>query len=405
MGSVYRREQNGTRARKWTICYTDQHGVRRVIPGFTDKAATVEKLRQLEIRAARLQVGLPVEAADHENPLWAKALDDYLAELKRLGRSECYLYSTRRHLVIIGAECGWKRVGQINATRFALLLDQLAAGIPVSNQKHPSKEARWVKPPKPRGPGTLNAYRGYLLCFVRFCRRRGWCVPHFVNDDIPKMSLGRPGDLSKRPMARRALTLDEFRRLTRCPKIKPYRRQLYLVAGLSGLRANELRQLEPQDFTLGEKPQWHCRPEITKGKRLDKVPMLPECAKVLAELVEGKGPTDRLFPRRVPCHRFRADLLLAGIERKDHRGRQADFHGLRYTFCRLVGATLPIQKVRLLMRHANIKTTCDIYLDLGIDDVAEQLQTLPGVLQETTPPESQTAFDASWPDIELRDLD
>ena len=71
-------------------------------------------------------------------------------------------------------------------------------------------------------------------------------------------------------------------------------RLIYLVAGLSGLRKNELRLLEKRDFTpVGDHPTWHLRPEIQKGRRFEKVPMLRECAKLLVNLWSSLGsPTD-----------------------------------------------------------------------------------------------------------------
>ncbi len=64
---------------------------------------------------------------------------------------------------------------------------------------------------------------------------------------------------------------------------------------------------------------------------------------------------------------LQADLRAAGIEPVDGEGRHADFHALRYTFCRLMGEVLPIQKVKVLMRHSTIKLTADPHTQLGID--------------------------------------
>jgi hypothetical protein len=69
------------------------------------------------------------------------------------------------------------------------------------------------------------------------------------------------------------------------------------------------------------------------------------------------------------------------------RGRHADFHSFRYTFCSLMGRILPIQKVKVLMRHSTITLTADLYLDLGIDDTAEGVWTLPRLQQPAQPPE------------------
>ena len=71
------------------------------------------------------------------------------------------------------------------------------------------------------------------------------------------------------------------------------------------------------------------------------------------------------------------DLQRAGVARVDARGRHADFHSLRYTFCKTVGTALPIQKVKLLMRHLTLGMTADLYADLEMEDVAEEVWDLP----------------------------
>ena len=63
----------------------------------------------------------------------------------------------------------------------------------------------------------------------------------------------------------------------------------------------------------------------------------------------------------------------------DDYGRHADFHSFRYTFCRLMGEVLPIQIVKVLMRHQTIGLTADLYGKLGIDDLGEKVWTLPSL--------------------------
>lgn len=94
------------------------------------------------------------------------------------------------------------------------------------------------------------------------------------------------------------------------------------------------------------KPEWRLRPEITKPKRLDIVPMLPECAELLAGLVAGKSPTDHIFASVPILRTFNRDLRRAGIVKRDALGRQGDFHALHYFFCTLTGRSLPIQVVK-----------------------------------------------------------
>jgi integrase len=71
------------------------------------------------------------------------------------------------------------------------------------------------------------------------------------------------------------------------------------------------------------------------------------------------------------------DLARAGIPRQDARGRWADFHSFRYTFCTWMAQRHPIQVVQRLMRHGTITLTRDLYNDLDLSDTAEELWTLP----------------------------
>ena len=74
------------------------------------------------------------------------------------------------------------------------------------------------------------------------------------------------------------------------------------------------------------------------------------------------------------------DRRRAGIAKKD-AGNSADFHSLRYFFCTTMGEKLPIQRVRILMRHRDIRTTCNLYMQLGPTDAAEEGWSPPGILR------------------------
>ena len=49
------------------------------------------------------------------------------------------------------------------------------------------------------------------------------------------------------------------------------------------------------------------------------------------------------------------------------------------TICRSMGEVLAIQIVEVLMRHATISLTADLYGNLGIDDLGEKVWALPGL--------------------------
>ncbi len=356
MGSLFRRANE----KKWSIAWQDEHGRRRCKRASADKRVAAEELRQLEGRVERIRLGMPVADAAPQRAITA-ALADYRAELLTLGRTSHYVESAIATLGRLASACSWHDVADIAPDPFARALAELVqSGLALSSR---------------------NVYQTRMVAFAEWCIDRGL----LERNPLERVAKARePSDPSQRPRAKRAFTLAEFERLTSCPKIRARRRQLYRIAGLSGLRLGELGQLERQDFTLGQQPTWHLRAAITKARRRDEVPMLPECAAALAELCFGKGPTDRLFRNRSHQWTMRADLARAGVPLRDHAGRVTSFHSFRRFFCWLVGRTLPIQLVRVLMRHANIQTTVGLYLDLGMTDVAEAVRSLPPLFTAAT---------------------
>ena len=160
--------------------------------------------------------------------------------------------------------------------------------------------------------------------------------------DINTARVGAAG----RRRLRRAYTLDEWRRLLAAAP--PYRQTIYQVATFSGLRRSELQRLEKQDCEpCGPHPRWKIRPEVTKNGIGARLPMLPDCAAVLRPVWESLADLSSRMFRAVPAiELLHGDLTRAGIPRQDGRGRWADFHSFRYTFCTWMVQRHPIQVVQ-----------------------------------------------------------
>lgn len=218
-----------------------------------------------------------------------------------------------------------------------------------------------------KSPRTINAYRDSMKTFF------GWCVKQKYLQENPVARVSKAkGDRKKR---RRAFTKKEFEDIL---KISECRHLIYLTAGLSGFRKNELKQLTKEDLDP-EKREWRPRAVITKARRRDTVPMLAELAKALLPRWRDLRPGEKLFPRIPRLKTLDRDLERARVLKTDDLGRHLDFHSFRYFFCTQMAQHLPIQKVRILMRHRDIQTTCNLYLDLGIQDMAESVWNLPRV--------------------------
>lgn len=362
MASVFKPEGRT----KYSIKYKDEHGKWRKAVGYRDKKASQAKGDKLERDAERLRSGLPVtDAAVRFQPI-AELAQLYLDELKMLGCSHAHIRDSTRLLRTVWQECGWETLSAVRPDQFGKFLAKLQA--------------------LDRAPRTLNSYRDALAAFLDFARRQRWVEENVIRLSVPKAKAA--GGQKKRP--RRAYTIEEFTRLL--DKTRNHR-DIYLTAGLSGLRKSELARLEKRDLSPeGDSPTWHLRAEIDKSRRRNVVPIHPELLAVLRERWRAcQRPTSKLFPRIPRTQTLNKDLRRAKIKKKDAEGRLVDFHALRYFFCTQMAKHLPIQTVRLLMRHADIRMTFNLYCDLGLTDLHEAVIKLPAVFGPALGPKKQSA--------------
>jgi integrase len=98
---------------------------------------------------------------------------------------------------------------------------------------------------------------------------------------------------------------------------------------------------------------------------------------------------------------FDADLALAGIAKKDDRGRTLDVHALRHSFGSLLsaGGVAP-RTAQAAMRHSTIDLTMNVYTDPRVLDVAGALDSLPSLPLDGVPQDRQraraTGTDSRW---------
>lgn len=337
--------------KRYRIVWQGEDGKRKSAMAFNDKAASKALLATKEKEVERRLAGLSTVDHDQAKRPLGELIDLYAADMLRQGMSHDH---RRCQLGFLRRLADWERWTVLHQVRHSTLseaLNRLAA--------------------KEYAPKSVNHYRAAWLTFAEWCIDRGYL------GENPLLRVKASGGLEQ-PRRRRAPTYDEWRRWM---AVSSKRRALYFVAGLTGLRKSEMRLLERRDVNLdADPPRLELRAEATKARRADRTPLLPEVVDALSVLCRGKEPTDLLFPH-FPCNRTIArDRKKAGLSGKDATGRIVNFHSLRYFFCTLVGRKLPIQVVRLLMRHADISTTCRIYLDLGLADVAEAVLRLPRLL-------------------------
>ena len=113
---------------KYRIEYKDANGVRKIVPGFKDKTATLALARQLERDAQREQAGLPVVAQAQRQAPIATIIQAFINELSRLNRSAWHIYTTRTTLTRLFKLMAWPNLAAIRLEPFSTFLRGLKIG-------------------------------------------------------------------------------------------------------------------------------------------------------------------------------------------------------------------------------------------------------------------------------------
>lgn len=353
---------------KWSIEYTAADGSRATAPGFKDRRATEARAAELERAADRQRSGL----ADHDESMAARPIDDaiadWLADLLRQDRTPRYVYYCGLWIRQIAEGCSWACPGSIRS-------DTLARWLAATERKHWSARTR-------------NAYLECARSFV------GWCLSHrppwLPGDPLAGL---RKSQLTTRVAEKRALNADELARLR---AVSGWRWDVYLCAALTGLRFDELKQLQWSDVYLdAELPHIHLRAKATKAKRADMVPLHPDVIAVLTRLRPANvNPLARVFPKMPKRKTYKRDVTeRAGIPWRDERGRLASFHCLRKTFGTALAASgAPVRVAMELLRVTEAKLLTGIYTDAKLLNGSEAVSRLPSLdLQPTTDTDTDTS--------------
>ena len=93
------------------------------------------------------------------------------------------------------------------------------------------------------------------------------------------------------------------------------------------------------------------------------------------------------------------DLLAAGIDKADERGRTIDVHALRHSFGTLLskGGVTP-RTAQAAMRHSNIDLTMNVYTDPKLLDVQGALDSLPSLDWKSSPSTERAVMRATGTD-------
>jgi integrase len=399
--------------------YRDGQGtVREVATGCRDETAARKKLSDLEREAELVKVGILTPAEQQQAGHSGKPLTEHLAafdeHLQAKGVTEVHREDTGRYLRRLGTDCS-----------FATLADLRRDGLErwLSTQAREGMSAR-----------TRNAYRNAL---VTFCN---WCIATNRLATNPFAAVPKANERADRRRQRRAMAEEELVRLLgvarerpllealtvrkgprkgeRYANVRPEVRErlgllgkeralIYKTLVLTGLRKHELESLTVAQLHLDEPvPYAVLDPEDEKNREGNEIALRDDLAADLREWLALKlerlqsearkqgEPIPLRLPPNTPVFKVPArlvmilnrDLKLAGIRKRDDRGRTLDVHALRHTFGTLLsrGGVAP-RTAQAAMRHSDIKLTMNVYTDPRLLDVRGALDVLPALPLDAAP--------------------
>jgi integrase len=391
--------------------YRDGGGVvREVATGCRDETAARQMLADLERRAELVRSGVmtAAEAAigSHQAAALAGHFDAFDEYHQAKGVTTIHREDTGRYLRRLAADCGFGALADLRRETLERWLALRAAE---------GMSAR-----------SRNAYRNALVAFCNWCvETNRLAVNPF--DAVPKAnekadprrqrrSMTEP-ELGKLLAVARERPLLEALTVRRGPRkgeryadVRPAvrarlqllgreRALIYKTLVLTGLRKGELASLTVAQLHLDEAVPFVAldaadeknregndiplRDDLAADLRdwlADNLSRLQEEARQAGEPIPARLPSDTpLFD--VPSRLVKIldrDLRLAGIPKRDDRGRVLDVHALRHTFGTMLskGGVAP-RTAQAAMRHSDIKLTMNVYTDPALLDVRGALNALP----------------------------
>jgi len=431
----------------YTAKYRDGNGlVVEVSTGCRDQDAARKVLGELERRAELVKAGVVTAAenavADHQATPLVKHFDAYVGYLVVQGVSKRHPQDVRRQLDRLAGECLFAKLADLG--RDALerwLVAQAQAGM---------------------GARTRNTYRAAAVAFGN------WCVDSRRLVANPFAGVPTADEKADCRRKRRSLTEAELVRLLDVARRRPLvdammihrgkrkgqlaarisdgarqrlewlgreRALIYKTLVLTGLRRGELASLTIGQLDLdGPLPSIVLDAADEKNRAGSTLPLRSDLAADLALWVKeleqrhsgdsgasdgplclpmtgvprcGKLPADTMLftvPEKLVKILDR-DLRMAGIAKRDERGRTVDVHAMRHTFGTLLskGGVAP-RTAQAAMRHSTIGLTMNTYTDPKLLDMAGALDALPALPLDGMPADRQEQRATGTDDLRVSGL-
>jgi integrase len=393
--------------------YRDASGkVREVPTGCRDETAARHVLAELERKAELIRSGVMTASQAAVSTHQASRVEEHFEvfdkHLRAKGVTRIHREDTGRYLRRLAQECPFSTLADLRREPLERWLAARADG---------GMSAR-----------TRNAYRNAIVSFCNWCLVTDRLTANPF-DDVPKAN-----EKADPRRQRRAMTEDELARLLEVAHTRPLldtmtvrkgprkgqryanlrqetrdrlerlgreRALVYKTLVLTGLRKNELASLTVAQLQLDD-PAPHAVLDAAdeKNREGNRIPLRDDLAadlrawlaENLAQLQAEAGRLGEPIPARlppetlvfvVPAQLYRIldrDLKMAGIPKRDERGRTLDVHALRHTFGTLLskGGVSP-RTAQAAMRHQDIKLTMNVYTDPKLLDVRAALDALPAL--------------------------
>lgn len=195
---------------------------------------------------------------------------------------------------------------------------------------------------------TIKHIIGLLLRLLKFSNEQGYCPPHSIKLNLPKINNEKTEDLTPEEVQRLIKAIDE--------DPHPYAGKLMKMALFTGMRAGELYKLKWDDVDF-ERGFINIRdPKGGKDKRIP----INDTVRELLETVARLPQCPFVFPSRDGSQRN--TIKKQAIRIRDAAGIQKDFrpiHGLRHVFASALASSGQVDMYTLqkLLTHSDPKMT------------------------------------------------
>ncbi len=342
--------------------------------GTQDKTVAQKRMnelyRQMELESEGLTTSQKMRDAAE-----GSLLDLIKRYIRTLEAGYQYINQTESRLKRLCADCGWRRIKDVDAESFQ----------------------NWGTSHSDYSPKTKNHYRSSLNAFFTWLVDNGLAMINPIEKTKPVPVRGR------RAFIYRALSADEMKALLELPR----RSEIYHFAAMTGLRHAEVGKVQWGDLHLDSNPPFiHVRADTTKNGHEATIKLHADLVALLCSIrPRAAKAAAYVFPFMPDNKTVRRDFINAGIETNNDRKEKASFHSLRKTFCTMLHmAGVPQRETQELMRHSDAKLTNDVYADRSLFSLGSAIDSLPSLSKTTAPPPEPPKSDLMGHNLAQTDL-